>query len=27
LKAYDEDRVEAIPFDQVRQSMSIRFAR
>ena len=27
LKAYDEGRVEAIPFDQVRQSMTLRFAR
>ena len=27
LKAYDEGRVEAIPFEQVRQSMTLRFAR
>jgi len=27
LKAYDDGRAEAIPFDQVRQSMSLRFAR
>ena len=27
LKAYDEGRVEAIPFEQVRQSMNLRFAR
>jgi len=27
LKAYDEGRVEAIPFDQVRQTMDLRFAR
>ena len=27
LKAFDEGRVEAIPFDQVRQSMALRFAR
>lgn len=27
LKAYDEGRVEAIPFEQVRQAMNLRFAR
>ncbi|XHR30407.1 MAG: addiction module protein [Chthoniobacteraceae bacterium] len=27
LKAYDEGRVEAIPFDQVRQTMGLRFAQ
>ena len=27
LKAYDEGRVEAMPFDQVQQTMSVRFAR
>ena len=27
LKAYDEGRVDAIPFEQIRQSMALRFTR
>ena len=27
LKAFDEGRVEALPFDQVREAMALRFAK